>query len=176
MESAWPRRLMWSAGLATVSLLLIAGNVFLGKPLPWLEEEAAAKVTLTLPAPTDAPDRLPGSSEALTSVVEPPPNALTALRADDALVDATFNVAFRPYGYGPGWPQRRSLVIYIVSSSPAEASGPEFDLAGQNLIADIHDPPFVEIVDGGDYTATLTLMSAGEMLRPVIQEIQLETD
>lgn len=107
---------------------------------------------------------------ALTPLSGPPEGTMAMLETSTVSADATYEVTFRPYGYGPGQPGS-SAVIRIEQATPQNASAERFNMSGRNVLVTLVGAE-TEIAEGGLYAGILGFRPQGSLLSPMIRDVR----
>jgi hypothetical protein len=84
--------------------------------------------------------------------------------------DATYTITFGVFGYGP--PQGgQTLVIRISEAVAGNESAQAMDMNGRNLLARV-GPGTAPVAVGGTYKGKLEFQAQGDLLIPVLDEIE----
>lgn len=119
---------------------------------------------------TGAPTAPAMKGSSLTTVSAPPQGTLAMIDATKLKSDAEYEIVFSPYGYGP--PQGGStLVIRITKAEAKTDSAAAFDVSDRNMLVAL-GPGESAPESGGTYAAKLTFRAQGDLLIPVIGDIQ----
>lgn len=123
------------------------------------------------PAPSVAKT---GSTLATLSV--PPEHTVGLLKIEEGVKSAAYNVKFKPYGWGPGGPERGNLVVAVTSSSPAGGDAAKLlDLSGKNASFWVADPAVIpKVKTGGSYTGKVSVRIEGDTGRLMLISADLE--
>ena len=124
-------------------------------------QNATGSAKPNVPAPTGS---------ALVTVTTPPEGTLAMIDASKLKSDAQYEIVFSPFGYGP--PQGgQTLVIRVTKAEAKNESASAMDFANRNMLAVLAAGDDVA-ASGGSYKAKLTFRVQGDLLIPVIGDIE----
>lgn len=119
---------------------------------------------------TGAPTTPAPQGSALGTVTAPPQGTLAMIDATKLKSDAEYEIVFSPYGYGP--PQGgNTLVIRITGVEANTDSAAAFDISDRNMLV-LLGPGETAPASGGSYSARLTFRTQGDLLLPVIGDLE----
>ena len=161
------------AALLVMLALGVGGGYLLGASRGAGDSDASQTTSPAEPGSQDStqaarPVAVAPEGAALTPLSGPPEGTMAMLETSTVTADATYEVTFRPYGYGPGQPGS-SFVVRIEKAIPRNASAERFDMAGRNVLATVVASD-VEIAEGGVYTAILGFRPQGDLLSPMLRD------
>ena len=177
-QAGEPKR--WSmvpliVGLFVMLALGIVGGYLLGTAGEASDSEGSEAVAPARPESGDStqaarPVSVAPEGAALVPLTGPPESTMAMLETSTVSADATYEVTFRPYGYGPGQPGS-SLVVRLEEATPRNASAERFDMTGRNVLATVVASD-AEIAEGGVYTAILGFRLQGDLLSPMLRDVR----
>lgn len=113
--------------------------------------------------PTDG--RVARSGSPLPELSGPPPKTVSMLVVPKGFALATYDIVFRPYGWGPGGPSGGRIVIRIDSAKPADSGartlGSEFKDRNASVWCVTGDVKTLDV--GGTYRGTLSVRPQGDV-------------
>ena len=124
-------------------------------------------------APTEAPTPLAAVGSRLATVTTPPPHTVGLLKIPEGVTSAKYSVTFKPYGWGPGGPQRGQLVVAVTKSSPSGGEAARLtDLTGKNVSLWATPAAASAIKVGGSYSGVVSVQVQGDTGRLTLVSAQ----
>ncbi len=121
--------------------------------------------------PTGRPTAPAPKGSELTTVTQPPLATLAMIEPSKLEIDARYRIVFSPFGYGPTQGGESSLVIRVTEATAVNESAKAIDLTGQNLLASVTSGQDAVAI-GGVYAGVLSFVPQGDLLSPVVGEIE----
>lgn len=162
-------------GLFVMLALGIVGGYLLGTAGEASDSEGSEAVAPARPESGDStqaarPVAVAPEGTALAPLSGPPEGTMAMLETSTVDADATYNVTFRPYGYGPGQ-AGSSIVVRLEKAEPQNASAQRFDMSGRNVLVSVIGAD-MKIAEGGAYTAILGFRLRGNLLSPILRDVR----
>jgi len=135
--------------------------------LPPLPPSQADLAPTTVDAPLSAGVPLPPLSSS-------PANLMSSFESGLVPSDSSYAIILRPWGMGPIAPAGRTVVITVDSIDPVGDAPNSFVGLRKRVVLAVMDAAHGGTIEsGGSYSATLTLVTSGGQLVPVLSKVTL---
>lgn len=184
------RTLVISAAVVAIAVLLVTGQLLMTRRLASPETSPpSATASLELTSQTGVPGlvpplpggkRLPSAAPSgplrdgfpLHPLSSSPTGLIAGMSPTRIPAGSTYSVTFRPWGYGPAGPTGQTVVITATSIS-ASGTAPDISSLSKTPVLAVMDARYEgEVSVGGRHTGTLTFLSNGGQVIPVLSRVQ----
>ena len=129
------------------------------KPFPPLPDPHLPAQSRTSPA---------ASGQKLAPLTEAPKGTMSGLALSELFSSAQYSIVMRPYGIGPSSAFGSRLVIRVDSAKPLGVSPVYKRIVNANILVLANTKSGGTVTKGGTYKATLTFLSDGTKLLPIL--------
>lgn len=124
-------------------------------------------------APQPRPVEPPADGTQLTTITTPPDATVAMLNVPDDFEEATFRVAFRPYGPAMAGPTGPGMVIHVTDMKPLDGQTDDVrDLTGRNAVCGAPPSILDSIELGGTYIGILEVRAMGDVGALTLREVK----